>query len=50
MSNVSNASTSHPQPVPLHWVESLFERMHGYYGAKFAQQWQGTDNATVKAV
>lgn len=50
MSSVPNSSTSHPQPVPLHWVESLFEHMHGHYGAKFAQQWQGTDSATVKAV
>lgn len=50
MSSIPNASTSHPQFVPLHCVESLFEHMHGYYGAKFAQQWQGTDTATVKAV
>jgi hypothetical protein len=50
MSSDPNSPTSHRQPVPLQWVENLFEHMHSCYGAKFAQLWQCTDTSTVKKV
>lgn len=48
MSNVTLSTSI--KPVPLSWVESLFNRMSGMYGKKFADMWQGSDIDTVKAL
>lgn len=36
--------------LPEHWMNSLFERMEAYYGAKFANAWAGTDRKSMKRV
>lgn len=41
-------STSRHTPLPERWIERLFERMEGYYGARFADQWRGIDPAAMK--
>lgn len=46
MSNVTLLTST--KPVPLTWVESLFNRMAGMYGKKFSDMWQGSDISTVK--
>lgn len=53
MSNVAKLSTSSNWPegaIPERWIESLFNKMLDYYGAKFADQWRGTDSDTVKRI
>lgn len=45
--NLETPSTS-PQPLPEAWIERLFERMSGYYGARFADAWRGIDPAAMK--
>lgn len=45
--NLEQSSTS-PQPLPSAWIERLFERMSGYYGARFADAWRGIDPAAMK--
>jgi len=35
---------------PLAWVERLFERLSGMYGARFADMWAGSDLEAVKAI
>lgn len=43
------ASTDWPQDaVPESWIDSLFARMSGLYGAKFADLWRGTDLSVVR--
>jgi hypothetical protein len=34
--------------LPLHWIESLFQKMTFAYGAKFADQWKGIDPNGLK--
>lgn len=34
--------------LPEHWMDSLFERMEGFYGAKFANAWAGTNRHAMK--
>lgn len=34
--------------LPEHWMDSLFERMEGFYGAKFANAWAGTNRHGMK--
>jgi hypothetical protein len=34
--------------VPEAWIDSLFGRMSGMYGSKFADLWRGTDLASVR--
>ncbi|WP_454752176.1 hypothetical protein [Cupriavidus necator] len=34
--------------IPESWVDSLFARMSGMYGSKFADLWRGTDLAAVR--
>jgi hypothetical protein len=46
--NQSSTSTN-AQPIPLNWVEKLFEEMMLSFGKKFADQWQGIDPAKLKA-
>jgi len=41
-------STCEPQPVPLEWIERLFEHMTGLYGARFLDLWRGVDMDAVK--
>jgi hypothetical protein len=38
------------RPVPLPWVEALFAKMTGFYGAKFSDQWRGCNLDQVKAL
>lgn len=38
------------QPIPLSWVDALFERLILTYGAKFADLWHKVDQAKVKAL
>lgn len=38
------------QPLPAAWIERLFERMAGLYGARFADVWRGTDPERVKRI
>ena len=43
------ASTDWPaNAVPESWIDSLFTRMSGSYGSKFADLWRGTDLASVR--
>lgn len=35
-------------PIPLSWIEALFEKMSLNYGAKFADQWRGVDPEALK--
>ncbi|NSX05065.1 hypothetical protein [Cupriavidus gilardii] len=34
--------------LPEHWIDSLFERLEGFYGAKFANAWAGTSRAAMR--
>lgn len=36
--------------LPDAWIERLFSRLEGLYGAKFHDAWRGTDLENVKAV
>lgn len=36
--------------MPEAWIERLFERMSGLYGARFADAWRGADPERVKRV
>ena len=36
------------QPIPLPWVEKLFERFSLIYGAKFLDLWANVDKSTLK--
>ena len=47
LSNTSSTSTS-PAALPIHWIESLFERMSFAYGSKFADQWGDVDQTGLK--
>jgi hypothetical protein len=47
---MTNETSSISNPVPLSWVEKLFERMAALYGSKFMEMWRGTDLNAVKAV
>lgn len=43
------ASTDWPaDAVPESWIDSLFARMSGMYGSKFADLWRGTDLVVVR--
>lgn len=43
------ASTDWPATaVPESWIDSLFARMSGMYGSKFADMWRGTDLVVVR--
>lgn len=43
------ASTDWPEDaVPEAWIDSLFARMSGMYGSKFADMWRGTDLTVVR--
>lgn len=42
--------TGSRSPLPTPWIERLFARFEGMYGAKFHDAWRGTDLANVKAV
>ncbi len=44
------AKSSTFEPLPMPWIERLFSRLHGFYAAKFAEQWKGADIGTVKAL
>lgn len=44
------SATSFRSPLPTQWIERLFARFEGMYGAKFHDAWRGTDLANVKAV
>lgn len=48
--NLETSSTSPQQPLPAAWIERLFERMAGLYGARFADAWRGTDPVRVKRI
>lgn len=51
MNDSLNLSTSTPWPaeaIPKRWIEALFNKMAFTYGAKFADQWRGTNTAGVK--
>lgn len=36
------------EPLPIAWIEKLFDRMTAFYGNKFADMWRGSDVAMVK--
>lgn len=44
------AKSSTCEPLPMPWIERLFSRLHGFYAAKFAEQWKGADIGMVKAL
>lgn len=48
--NLETSSTSPQHPLPMTWVERLFDRMAGLYGARFADAWRGTDPERVKRI
>lgn len=37
-------------PLPPKWIDKLFGRFDAYYGARFGDQWRGSDLDMVKAV
>jgi hypothetical protein len=45
---LAKSSTSEPLPMP--WVDRLFARLLGFYGAKLSEQWKGLDLGMVKAL
>ena len=49
MNHPATSSTS-PRPLPTAWIDRLFERMVGFYGARFADAWRGTDIDAVKRI
>lgn len=46
---LTTATTSTFKPVPLEWVEKLFEAMTACYGVRFLDMWRGVDMDSVKA-
>lgn len=46
--NLETSSTSRQPPLRADWIERLFERMAGLYGARFADAWRGVDPERVK--
>ncbi|MGZ8317568.1 MAG: hypothetical protein ACXWVD_00565 [Telluria sp.] len=47
--SASSTSTDWPEPaLPRAWIERLFEKMLLEYGAKFTNQWGGTDPQLLK--
>lgn len=46
--NLETSSTSRQPPLRADWIERLFERMSGLYGARFADAWRGVDPERVK--
>lgn len=48
---LATSSTSDPAAaLPSAWIERVFARLTGFYGAKFLQQWAGLNLEAVKAV
>ena len=45
--NLETSSTSPPR-LPAAWIERLFERMSGFYGARFADAWRGIEPEAMK--
>jgi hypothetical protein len=48
MTNVIPLSSTSTRPVPINWVEKLFERMQALYGNKFVDMWRDTNIDLVK--
>lgn len=46
--NLETSSTSRQPPLRADWIERLFDRMAGLYGARFADAWRGVDPERVK--
>lgn len=46
---MAESSTS-PKPLPIAWIERVFERISAFYGSKFADLWRGCDIEGVKYV
>lgn len=51
MSTVHHLQTSSTSidPLPIKWIEALFEKMSLAYGRKFSDQWAGVDPDKLKA-
>jgi hypothetical protein len=46
--NLPAKSSTSTNPLPISWIESLFERMLLAYGKKFTDQWAGPDATKLK--
>lgn len=46
--NLEKSSTLRQPPLRADWIERLFDRMSGMYGARFADAWRGVDPERVK--
>ncbi|MEN2672589.1 hypothetical protein [Herbaspirillum huttiense] len=48
MNSEPSLTSTSAAALPIHWIESLFQRMTFAYGAKFADQWKGIDPEGLK--
>lgn len=46
---IADQSSATSQALPDAWIDRLFARMTGFYGARFADAWSGCDPAVVRA-